>query len=108
MLRRLLPLCLVLAAFGLLTAVALLDVGYWGILAPHFQSWGAAQVFADLVILALLSCLWIVRDARARRLPAWPFVALTLLAGSFGPLLYLVTRSLRPPAAHRAAAGNSD
>jgi hypothetical protein len=90
--NRLLLLALVLAAFGALSAIALGDVGYWGILAPHFRSWGAAQVFADLVILAGLGCAWMVGDARARGVKAWPYVALTLVGGSFGVLLYLVQR----------------
>jgi len=89
---RLLSLVLVLALFGALTAVALADVGYFGILAPHFQSWGAAQVLADLVILALLGCAWMVQDARARGTSAWPYVLLTLVGGSFGVLVYLLVR----------------
>jgi hypothetical protein len=95
MTNRLLTLALVVVLFGVLSTIALLDVGYWGILAPHFQSWGAAQVFTDLVILAVLSCIWMVADARKRRITAWPFIAITLVAGSFGPLLYLVARELR-------------
>ena len=98
MMGRLLMLAAIILAFGVLTAIALFDVGYWGIIAPHFQSWGAAQVFTDLVILAVLSCLWMVTDARKRGLVAWPFVAFTLVAGSFGPLLYLVARQLRASA----------
>ena len=35
---RLIALILVIAAFGALTTVALMDVGYVGILAPHFRS----------------------------------------------------------------------
>ena len=97
MLRPLFPLAAVILAFGALTAIALVDVGYWGILKPHFQSWGAAQLFADLVIVCLLSCFWMASDARKTGIPAWPFIALTLIAGSFGPLLYLVTRELRSP-----------
>lgn len=89
---RLLLLVIVLALFGVLTTAALADVGYLGILAPHFQSWGAGQVLADLVILALLGCIWMVQDARARGAAAWPFVLLTLVGGSFGVLLYLVMR----------------
>ena len=42
-----------IAAFGVLSTRALLDVGYFGILAPHFRSWGGAQVFTDLVIACL-------------------------------------------------------
>ncbi|MEY2669596.1 MAG: hypothetical protein RJA59_2234 [Pseudomonadota bacterium] len=92
---RLAALLLVTALFGALTAVALAQVGILGIFRPHFQSWGPAQVFADLVILAVLACFWMVADGRRSGVPAWPFVVLTLLAGSFGPLLYLVTREFR-------------
>ncbi len=84
-------------AFGALSAKALATHGYWGIIAPHFQTWGAGQVLADLVILALLSCIWMVSDARTRGLNAWPFVLLTLAAGSFGPLLYLLRREGQAP-----------
>jgi hypothetical protein len=96
---RLIALTLVIVGFGVITTLALLDVGYFGILKPHFLSWGGAQVFADLVILAVLACRWMVMDARERGLPAWPFILTTLVAGSFGPLFYLVARELRPAAA---------
>lgn len=92
---RLIALSTVIAGFGALSALALMDAGYLGIIEPHFRSWGGAQVLTDLVILAVLSCVWMIRDARQRGLPAWPFLAITLVAGSFGPLLYLVTRELR-------------
>ena len=101
---RLVGLTAVIVGFGVLTALALMDVGYFGILQPHFHSWGGAQVFIDLVILAILACVWMVRDARERGLTAWPFVAITLVAGSFGPLLYLATRQLRSNAGHSASA----
>lgn len=92
---RVLVLLVVIVLFGALTTVALLDVGVMGIIRPHFQSWGAGQVFADLVILALLSCVWMAQDAPTRGLPGWPFILLTLAAGSFGPLTYLLVRELR-------------
>ncbi len=95
---RFIVLLLTLAAFGVLSTLALLDVGYLGILKPHFQSWGEAQVFADLVILAVLACVWMRRDARERGLPAWPFILLTVFLGSFGPLIYLAAREWRPAA----------
>lgn len=90
--KRSVMLAVVLAGFGVVTALALRDHGYWGIVAPHFASWGGAQVLLDLVILAVLACVWMVRDARARGARVWPYVALTLAAGSFGPLLYLAVR----------------
>ena len=91
---RLMTLLAVTVSFFVLTAVAIMDVGYFGILAPHFRSWGGAQVFTDLVILALLACIWMWNDAGERGLPAWPFIVVTLVAGSFGPLLYLLAREL--------------
>jgi hypothetical protein len=97
---RLILLLFVIAAFGALTAVALIDVGYFGILEPHFRSWGEGQVLADLVIMGLLACIWIVRDARERGLAAWPFILATVFLGSFGPLAYLVVRELRSRAAN--------
>ena len=101
---RLILLLLVTAAFGVLTALALLDVGYLGILEPHFRSWGGAQVFFDLVIVGGLACLWMIGDARERGLSAWPFVLITLVAGSFGPLLYLMVRELRASVRRTASA----
>lgn len=92
---RLLLLIVVIAAFGVLTALALMDVGYWGLIAPAFQSFGAGQVLADLVILAVLSCVWMVADGRARGINPWPFVIATALTGSFGVLFYLVLREVR-------------
>lgn len=97
--NRLAALLTVIALFGALTVAALLDVGYFGILEPHFQSWGGAQVFVDLVILAVLFLFWMVPDARSRGINPWPFVVTTLMLGSFGPLFYLVLREVRGDAA---------
>lgn len=95
---RVVALLAVIGLFGALTVLALLDVGYMGIIAPHFQSWGGGQVFADLVILAGLSCIWMVADARTRGVNPWPFIAITLPLGSFGVLLYLLAREQRSSA----------
>ena len=92
---RLVLLVVVTAGFGVLSAIALIDVGYFGIIEPHFKAWGAAQVFTDLVIVAVLAIVWMVKDARAKGWNPWPFVVLTLAAGSFGPLGYLIMRELR-------------
>jgi hypothetical protein len=85
-------LMLVLIAFSALTVEALLQHGYWGIFEPHFQSFGGAQVFADLVIALSLFMAWMWRDAKAHGRNPWPWLALTLATGSFGPLLYLLGR----------------
>jgi hypothetical protein len=78
--------------FGALSAAALWQHGFWGIIAPHFQSFGGGQVFADLVIALTLAMVWMWRDAKATGRNPWPWILVTLAAGSFGPLLYLLTR----------------
>lgn len=82
----------VLAAFGVLTGYALLDVGYFGIIAAGLSNSGTMQISADLVIMCALGCVWMFFDARERQTNPWPFIALTVLAGGFGPLLYLLRR----------------
>ncbi len=85
-------LIIVLALFGALSALALWQHGFWGILAPHFQSSGGAQVFVDLVIALTLVMIWMWNDAKATGRRAWPWIIATLALGSFGPLCYLLTR----------------
>lgn len=100
--RRFIVLLVVTASFGVLSGLALWDVGYFGIIAPHFQSWGGAQVMVDLVILALLACGWMVSDGRKCGLSPWPFVGITLVLGAFGPLTYLMAREWRGAARDQA------
>lgn len=88
--RILLTITLIL--FGILTAAALWQHGYWGIIAPHFQSFGGGQVLTDLVIALTLVMVWIWQDAKATGRKAWPWIIITLALGSFGPLVYLLTR----------------
>lgn len=92
----------ILVLFGALSAAALVHHGYWGIIAPHFRTFGAGQVFADLVIALSLVMVWMWHDARAHGRTVWPWIVVTLAAGSFGPLLYLLTR--RPAARSSATA----
>jgi hypothetical protein len=87
------PIVLILILFTPLTAIALLYHGYWGILAPHFQSFGEAQVLADLVIALSLVMVWMWQDAKATDRNPWPWILATLILGSFGPLGYLLARN---------------
>jgi hypothetical protein len=89
-------LTVVTVPFAALTALALREHGYWGIVAPHFRSFGAGQVFADLVIALVLVLVWMWHDARRTGRAYWPWLLLTLAAGSFGPLFYLLTRDAGP------------
>jgi hypothetical protein len=84
-------LVLILIPFSVLTGLALYFHGFWGIIEPHFRSYGAGQVFADLCIALSIALVFIWRDAKQTGRNFWPWVVLTLAAGSFGPLLYLLT-----------------
>ena len=83
-------LILVALVFGAYTLYAIAQVGYFGIWAAGFSSSGALQVLLDLVIACLLISSWMVNDARATGRNPWPYVLITLAAGSFGPLFYLL------------------
>ena len=83
-------LTITLIAFLILTAIALWHHGYWGIIEPNFKSFGAAQVFADLVIALSLLLIWMWRDARTTGRNPWLWLALTLANGSIGALIYLL------------------
>ena len=93
------PLLLItLILFSALTALALWQHGYWGIFEPLLRSTAGLQVLVDLVIALTLFMAWMWGDARRLGRNPWPWIALTLLTGSFGPLLYLLGRPAAPPA----------
>ena len=85
-----------LIAFGALTGVAVWHEGVTGIFASVTRSYGSMQIFADLVIALVLVMVWMWHDAKASGRNVWPWLGLTLLAGAFGPLLYLLTRKTQP------------
>lgn len=86
-------LILALAAFGAFSMAAMYQVGYVGIWQAGLANWGAAQVLADLVLMSLVVLLLLHRDAQAQGRTLWPYALITLAAGSFGPLLYLLLAS---------------
>lgn len=84
---------LLLLATALLTIIsvfAIKDHGYIGIFTFHLQATAGMQVFLDLVIACSLAIVWMWQDAQRHGRNPWPFIVLTLLGGSFGPLLYLL------------------
>lgn len=57
-----------------------------------------AQVVIDLYLMALLACVWMYRDARGRGrsvASVVPYVLLTAVFVSVGPLLYIVVNGYR-------------
>ena len=85
-------LALVLIPFSVLTAGALWQVGYPGLFTQQFDNYGTWQVLFDLFIAVGICMYWLWTDALKTGRNPWPWLLLSLAAGSFGPLLYLLTR----------------
>jgi len=85
-------LMLAVIALAAITGVALWQDGLVGIFGAITHSYGSMQIFTDLVIALTLVMVWMWRDAMNTGRNIWPWILLTLAAGSFGPLLYLLTR----------------
>ncbi|WP_395670013.1 DUF2834 domain-containing protein [Rhodoferax sp.] len=84
-------LLVVLIAFGAQTAFALYQVGsVQELLLVHLRHAAGWQIFLDLVITMVLLLVFIQRDAEATGRRFWPWAVLSLLVGSFGPLLYFL------------------
>lgn len=83
-------LILVLAAFGAFSLYVMWEVGYLGIWRSGMASLGAWQVLLDLVVTSCIALGFIWRDAQRTGRTVWPFALVTLAAGAFGPLLYLL------------------
>lgn len=83
---------LLLASFGLFSSYVLYVHGYIGLWQTGFTNLGTLQILLDLVIVCCLVASWMVTDAPKHGMSATPYIVITLLAGSFGPLLYLIRR----------------
>jgi hypothetical protein len=87
---------LVLAVFGAYSMWVVVTEGYFGFLALAGREPWAMQLLLDLVIAASFAVGWMVRDARKRKIAAWPYVIATAVGGSLGVLAYCVRRSFTP------------
>jgi len=96
-------LLLVLIAFGAYSGYAVLQLGYvglWQMLLSNLAGW---QVVLDLLIASVLLLGYLWRDAQQTGRRFWPYALLTLVAGSFGPLLYLLLAPKRQASGLAAA-----
>jgi hypothetical protein len=89
----------VMVAFGALTVVPVYQYGLSGFFDQVLANSASIQVLVDLVIALTLFLLWMFPDARRHGISPVPYVVITVLAGSFGPLLYLFKRFGLPEAA---------
>ncbi|HSV08007.1 MAG TPA: DUF2834 domain-containing protein [Candidatus Binatus sp.] len=87
-----LGLSIVLLDFVGLTAYATYQYGVVGIVEAVAANAVTVTLFVDLVIALSLVLSWMWQDARERGAAVAPYVVLTLVFGSVGPLLYLIRR----------------
>jgi hypothetical protein len=85
----------VLVAFTAFSFIVTAGEPFHGFILLAFKEKWGAQVLVDLVIACTLFMIWMVPDARGRKIPAWPYVILILALGSIGSLAYLLHRSLK-------------
>ena len=89
-------LAIVLADFLALTGWVVYRHGLIGWVPDLLSQPVGILVAVDLCIALAFTVTWMVRDARAVGRNPWPYMALTLLTGSAGPLLYLLLRPAAP------------
>ncbi len=82
--------------FLALTAWAVYDMGMVAILKAAVSSSGMMLLSVDLLLALGVACWWMWRDARSRGVSAAPYLALTAMTGSAGPLIYLLLRDESP------------
>ncbi len=83
----------VLVDFLALTAWAIANAS-WAALAEMLSSPLGIQVAVDLCIALTFASVWIWRDAKSRGLNPVPWIVLTWMTGSPGPLAYAIRREL--------------
>jgi hypothetical protein len=77
-----------LIPFTALTAYALWEMGYVGVLSYQLATSGGQQVLMDLTIACTFFLIWMFQDAKKTGRNPWGYLVVTLIAASFGPLLY--------------------
>jgi uncharacterized membrane protein YqjE len=83
----------VIVAFGAFTVIAVVNHGVVGFIEKTVENTATLQVLIDLSIVATLALIWMYRDSRTSNTPFIPYALLTIAAGSFGPLSYLLHRT---------------
>ena len=88
-------LALVLIDFTAFTGYVLYEFGM-GWVEVVFSNTVSTLVFVDLCIALAMVMVWMVGDAREKEITVWPYIAVTLFAGSVGTLAYLIRRDWAP------------
>lgn len=100
-------LAFVLFDFSVLNAVVLYQYGYGGFVELATANLATIAVLVDLTIALSMVAVWMWNDARDRGISPLPYLAVTLVLGSIGPLIYLLRTGLsaEPAASTLSARG---
>lgn len=90
--RKQLLLTLVFLDFLAFTIWVVAEYGFVGTFATILSTWPGVQVLIDLVLASVMVMAWMWTDARKHGLNVAPYLIATLVAGSLGPLAYLIRR----------------
>lgn len=90
--KKQIALAVILADFAALSAYAVAHHGVVGFFTLHLTNSAGIQVFVDLVIALSIVMVWMWHDARRHDINPVPYILLTLVLGSMGPLVYLIRR----------------
>lgn len=83
------------AAFTTFTLFVISRTGFVGFFEQLLSTPAGWQTLADVTIALSLVLAWMWTDAKREGRSFWPWVPVTLLLGSIGPLLYLLRRTPR-------------
>lgn len=84
-----------LVVFTAYTLWVVYEFGYVGLFMAALANIATAQVLIDLVLACVIAIGWMLADAKKQGIAAWPFLALTLTAGSIGLMSYIVWREFK-------------
>ena len=82
----------ILILFSILSLNPLIQFGWIGIFKEGFTNSATIQIFVDLAISLFFFIAWLREDVKIHNRNFIFWVIITLTAGSFGPLFYLLTR----------------
>jgi len=84
---------IVLLGFAGFTGYCLYEYGPGGLFRLAFENPVSTLLMTDLTISLVIVLVWLGADAEEHHISMLPYIALTLLFGSVGPLLYLIRRA---------------